>query len=52
MDTGTPVIEDYVTKMPFKFTGTLQKVTIVLSKSGIAAPEREKLTELTEKGVE
>ncbi len=25
-DTGTPVVEDYVDKMPFKFTGVLKKV--------------------------
>ena len=29
-DTGTPVVEDYVDKMPFKFTGTLKKVVITL----------------------
>src|SRR5262245_58378133 len=27
-DTGTPVIDDYDAKMPFKFTGALRKVTI------------------------
>jgi len=29
-DTGSPVIEDYAERMPFKFTGTLEKVTIEL----------------------
>jgi arylsulfatase A-like enzyme len=29
-DTGTPVIEDYADKMPFKFTGKLQKVVVDL----------------------
>jgi arylsulfatase len=29
-DTGTPVIEDYAAKMPFKFTGKLNKLTIEL----------------------
>ncbi len=29
-DTGTPVIEDYANKMPFKFTGKLEKVTVEL----------------------
>ena len=43
MDTGTPVIEDYVKKMPFKFTGTLKKVVIELGKSGLAAGDQEKL---------
>jgi arylsulfatase len=29
-DTGTPVVEDYATKMPFRFTGKLEKLTIDL----------------------
>jgi arylsulfatase len=29
-DTGTPVVEDYAGKMPFRFTGQLEKVTIDL----------------------
>ena len=29
-DTGTPVVEDYVYKMPFRFTGTLNKVVVTL----------------------
>ncbi|HEY6372454.1 MAG TPA: hypothetical protein VIX37_17890, partial [Candidatus Sulfotelmatobacter sp.] len=36
-DTGTPVSEDYVDKMPFRFTGTLKKLVVIL--------EPEKLTE-------
>jgi len=43
MDTGTPVVEDYVNKMPFKFTGTLKKVVIELGKSGVAAGDENKL---------
>jgi arylsulfatase len=39
-DTGTPVLEDYVNKMPFKFTGELKKVVIELGKSGIATVKR------------
>lgn len=46
MDTGTPVVEDYVNKMPFKFTGTLKKVVIDLGKSGLAAADEKKLKEL------
>jgi len=30
MDTGTPVVEEYASQMPFKFTGTLDKFTIDL----------------------
>jgi arylsulfatase len=29
-DTGTPVSEDYVKKMPFKFTGELKQAVIKL----------------------
>ena len=29
-DTGTPVIDEYDAKMPFKFSGTLSKVVIDL----------------------
>jgi arylsulfatase len=30
LDTGTPVVEEYASQMPFKFTGTLDKFTIDL----------------------
>ena len=49
MDTGTPVVEDYVDKMPFKFTGTLKKVVIELGKSGLTANDEKKLKEQAEK---
>jgi arylsulfatase len=49
MDTGTPVVEDYVNKMPFKFTGDLKKVVVELGKSGVAAGDEKKLKELNEK---
>ncbi len=32
-DTGTPVVEDYAEKMPFRFTGTLKKVVVELGPS-------------------
>ena len=41
----TPVVEDYVGKMPFKFTGDLKKVVIELSKSGLTASDEKKLEE-------
>ena len=44
-DTGTPVVEDYVGKMPFKFTGDLKKVVIELGKSGLTASDEKKLEE-------
>lgn len=43
LDTGTPVVEDYLEKMPFKFTGELKKVVIELGKSGIAANDVQQL---------
>src|SRR5262249_56240149 len=49
MDTGTPVIEDYVDKMPFKFTGGLKKVVIDLGKSGLGAADTKRLKGLVEK---
>ncbi|MEI8109052.1 MAG: arylsulfatase [Verrucomicrobiota bacterium] len=51
LDTGTPVLEDYVGKMPFKFTGDLKKVVIELGKSGLTASD-EKALEKTQKKVE
>lgn len=49
MDTGTPVVEKYVDKMPFKFTGTLKKVVIELGQSGLTANDEKKLKEQAEK---
>lgn len=40
MDTGTPVIEEYAAKMPFRFTGGLYTVVIGLGKSGLAADDQ------------
>jgi len=33
-DTGSPVVEDYADKMPFRFTGKLERVTIELRPEG------------------
>ena len=44
-DTGTPVVEDYVNKMPFAFTGELTKVVVQLGKSGLTASDLEQLDE-------
>ena len=29
-DAGTPVVEDYADKMPYRFTGTLNKFGVIL----------------------
>jgi arylsulfatase len=40
-DTGTPVVEDYANKMPFRFTGKLDKVVIELKpKQGDPPPQK------------
>jgi len=40
-DTGTPVVEDYADKMPFKFTGKLRKLVIELKpKPGDPPPQK------------
>jgi arylsulfatase len=44
-DTGTPVAEDYVDKMPFQFTGTLKKFVVVLEPEKLTEEERELLLE-------
>jgi arylsulfatase len=42
-DTGTPVIEDYAEKMPFRFTGTLQKFVVVLEPHNLSPEEQKRL---------
>lgn len=39
LDTGTPVVEDYVDRMPFEFSGVLEKVVVELGRSGLASAE-------------
>jgi arylsulfatase len=48
-DTGTPVVEDYLNKMPFQFTGDLKKVVVELGKSGLTASDEKKLEEANKK---
>ena len=45
LDMGTPVVEDYVDKMPFRFSGTLKKVIVVLEPSKLTDEERKRLLE-------
>jgi len=45
MDTGTPVVEDYVDKMPFAFTGTLKKFVVILEPEKLTPEERKALRE-------
>jgi arylsulfatase len=42
-DTGSPVAEDYADKMPFRFTGTLKRVVVVLEPEKLTEEERARL---------
>ncbi|HEY6384250.1 MAG TPA: arylsulfatase [Candidatus Acidoferrum sp.] len=44
-DCGTPVVEDYAEKMPFRFTGTLKKFVVILEPEMLTEEEREHLFE-------
>ena len=44
-DTGTPVVEDYVDKMPFRFTGTLKRFVVILEPQKLTDEERKSLRE-------
>jgi len=46
MDTGSPVIDEYDAKMPFKFTGTIHKVEIKLGENKLTPKERGELQRL------
>jgi hypothetical protein len=46
VDTGTPVIDEYDAKMPFKFTGTLEKVRIKLGPNELTPQQRGELEQL------
>ena len=45
-DTGTPVIEDYADRMPFRFNGKLVKFTIDLGASKLSAAEQQHLEQV------
>jgi len=44
-DTGTPVLEEYVDKMPFRFTGALTKFVTVLEPLKLSDEEQHRLHE-------
>jgi hypothetical protein len=45
-DTGTPAIDDYEAKMPFKFAGRLDKVEIKLGPDKLTPQQRGELEQL------
>jgi arylsulfatase len=44
-DTGTAVIDDYAGQLPYKFTGTLAKLTIDLAAQTLSAQEQKEIEE-------
>lgn len=44
-DTGTPVIEEYIDKMPFRFTGTLKRLAVVLKPEDLSPDDKSRLRE-------
>jgi hypothetical protein len=51
-DTGTPVLEEYESKMPFPFTGTLTKFVVVLEPQKLTEEEQQRLREQLAKAME
>jgi hypothetical protein len=49
-DAGTPVVEDYADKMPYRFTGTLKKFGVVLEPEKLSEEEKKLLREQESKG--
>ena len=48
---GTPIVEDYADKMPYTFTGTLNKFAVVLEPEKLSPEEQEKLREHIAKAI-
>lgn len=44
-DTGTPVIEEYAAQLPYKFTGTLAKLTVDLAAQTLSPQEQQEIDE-------
>ena len=44
-DTGTPVVDDYSSKMPYAFSGTLKKLVVVLEPEKLSDEDRKRLLE-------
>jgi len=43
LDTGTPVVEDYADKMPFRYAGTLRKFLVVLQPEKLSEEDQRRL---------
>ena len=44
-DTGSPVVEDFASQMPFTFTGTLKKFVVVLEPQNLSEADKQRLLE-------
>jgi hypothetical protein len=49
-DTGTAVVDEYTTKMPFAYTDTLKKFVVVLEPQNLTAEEKKRLLRRGSKG--
>jgi hypothetical protein len=49
-DTGTLVVDDYASKMPYEFNGTLKTVVVVLEPQKLTDAERKHLLEQEARG--
>jgi arylsulfatase len=50
-DTGTPVLEEYADEMPFRFTGPLERVVVVLEPQKLSDEEKQRLHEALSKAM-
>jgi hypothetical protein len=48
-DTGTPIVEDYEAKMPYRFTGALKRFVVVLDPKKLSPEERKAMLEALSK---
>ena len=50
-DTGTPIVDDYAAKMPYRFTGTLHKFMVILQPEELTEEHRKELMEIEARAV-
>lgn len=50
-DTGTPVLEEYAQRMPFRFTGTLNRFGVVLDPQNLSEHEQKRLQDALAKAM-
>jgi hypothetical protein len=45
-NTGAPLVEDYDAKMPYRFTGTLKRLVVVLEPEKLTPEERKAMLDI------